>query len=141
MFIPWNPIIKLAVSALGIWLVASSFTPDLNYGRLVTGLLFLWVSTIWLKQYVELKRGRARGWLNWGITSLLAVIPGLILLWYGLLTPAQPSLTNSGIDVCALQTGWCVSGTRAFIFWGGIVFLAGLAWAFFTYSGEKKARG
>ena len=130
---------KLVVFVAAVGLVVSSFGPTLNYGRLAFGLSVLWVCALWLRQDLARRYGFGKGWLGWGINALLAIIPGLILLWYGWSAQAQPSLTNSGIDVCALQTGWCASGTRAFGFFGGAALLVGLVWSYFLFSIEKKS--
>jgi hypothetical protein len=130
--------LKLFGFLIGLWLVISSFEAELNYGQLALGLLLLWACAFWAKGFWEANHGPVGGWPGWALSSLLAIIPGLILLAYGLLAPAQPSLTNSGLDVCALQTGWCVSGTRAFAFFGAAGLLAGLAWSYFLYTLEKK---
>jgi hypothetical protein len=131
----------VAAGAAGIWLVISSQGTPTDYGQLTLGLLGLWLSAVWLKQYVQQTYGSARGWLGWAINALLAIVPGLILLWYSLFTPAQPSLTNSGVDVCAFQTGWCVSGNRALSFFSGFALLAGIVWAYFTFTIEQKTKG
>lgn len=130
---------KLLALALGLWLAFTSFGEVLNYGRLTIALLIFWLGAIWLKQMLEQDGRLGNGWLLWGLNALLAIIPGLILLWYGLASPAQPSLTNGGQDICELQVGWCVSGSRAFAFFGGAALLAGLAWSAFTFSIEKRA--
>jgi hypothetical protein len=130
---------KLLTFALGLWLVVSSQGAELDHTRLTVGLLILWVCALWLKQYLQTNGNLGQGWLSWAVSSVLAIIPGAILLWFGIFAPAQPSLTNSGVDVCQFQTGWCVSGTRTFIFWGGAVLLAGLAWSYFMFTIEKRA--
>jgi hypothetical protein len=132
--------IRWLTFALGVWLVASSLAATPVYGRLTFGLLILWLSAIWLKQSLEQRYGALQGWPAWAVNAVLALIPGLILFSYGAFTPAQPSLTNSGIDVCQLSTGFCVSGSRTFVFFGGVLFLAGVAWSYFMFTIEKKAR-
>lgn len=128
---------KWLAMIVAVWLAFTSFGNDLNYGRLTLALLIFWLGGVWLKQSLE-RNGRLDGWLLWGANATIAIIPGLILLGYGLFSPAQPSLTNSGVDVCQLETGWCISGSRVFIFWGGALLLAGLAWSTFMFTIEKK---
>ncbi|MCW5873815.1 MAG: hypothetical protein KIS88_04140 [Anaerolineales bacterium] len=130
-------LIKLAVGALAVWLTLSSLGPSLNYRRLTLALLLLWLCVIWLKQYVEQARGSAGGWLGWGLNSLLAIIPGTILTWYSLFTPAVPSVNNMGVDICQYAVGWCVSGNRAVAPWGILALLAGVAWSYFAFTSKK----
>jgi hypothetical protein len=131
----------LAAGAAGAWLVISSQGTATDYGQLTLGLLGLWLSAVWLKQYVEQARGSVNGWLGWAINTALAVIPGAILLWYSLFTPAEPSLTNSGVDVCEFQVGWCISGNRALSVLGGMLLLAGVGWSYFTFTIEQRTKG
>lgn len=131
----------VVAGAAGIWLVISSQGTPTDYGRLTLGLLGLWFCAVWLKQNAEHARRSVSGWFGWSINTILAVIPGSILLWYSLFTPAQPSLTNSGVDVCEFQVGWCISGNRALSFLGVMVLLAGIGWSYFTFTIEQKTKG
>jgi hypothetical protein len=140
-------LIKIGVFAAGGLLIFSSVGSPLNYGRLTIGLLALWASAVWFKQswqqsWLESLGNRPtyeQGLFLWAINAFLITLPGLILLGYGVFSPASPSLTNSGVDICQFQVGYCVSGSRAFIFIGGLALLLGLVWAYFMFSVEKKA--
>jgi hypothetical protein len=140
-------LLKIGIFAAGGLLIFSSFGSPLNYGRLTIGLLALWLSAVWFKQswqesWLANLRNRPtyeQGLFLWAINALLIILPGLILLGYGVFSPASPSLTNSGVDICQFEVGYCVSGSRAFIFIGGLALLIGLVWAYFMFTVERSA--
>lgn len=132
-------LLKLGITASAVWLILSALTSPVNYGRLTAGLLVLWLALIllrglkdqlWSFQQTGPEYRRRRAYRRLPFSILLSIAPGAILLWYGIFAPAVPSRTRGGIDVCELQVGLCVSGTRAFIFWGIVVLIGGLIWAY-----------
>ena len=130
---PWTWLLAAVTSLVSLWLLATGLAGPPNHNRITLGLLLAWVAALFLRAIkdAQLPTGRSANPL-WRapFSVLLALAPGLILLAYGLFAPAQPSLANSGVDVCAYEVGWCVSGTRAFIVFGGVALLIGIAVAY-----------
>ena len=129
-------LISILGCGLGAWLVTTGSQEPIDYERTVWGGLFLWVTVLvarsWVRQLGATPNPDApnlsrRMWQRLPPNILLSLAPGAILLWYGLAAPQKPSYTRGGIDICDLQVGLCVSGTRAFIFFGIVLLVFGLS--------------
>lgn len=123
-------LVKISIFSFSLWALATGWEPEVNYERLVWAALALWLSTLWVWIAV---RGRLRSFatplmkrLSRLVDIMIALAPGAILIAYGSIAPAAPSLTRGGFDVCDTSPGWCVSGTRAFVAFGIFTILLGL---------------
>lgn len=101
-----------------------------RYGLLLCGVLALWCGA--LVVWVGMRR-RVAFVGRHGLKRLLrlvdlvfAILPGALLMMYGGLAPAVPSLTRGGLDVCDTFAGFCVSGTRAFVDLGICTLIVGV---------------
>jgi FtsH-binding integral membrane protein len=112
-------LVLAAISARGLY---TGFTPEIKYGQLAWGALGAWSTLVllWLRVPRRVRKSEqgATVFVSYAVTLLLCVAPGVILACYGWLAAAVPSYTRGGVDVCELEVGYCVSGTRSFIFFG-----------------------
>ena len=69
----------------------------------------------------------------WLCDLFFSLCPGAFLVWYGASAPQVPSYARGGMDVCDLEPGFCVSGTRAFIAFGIELLVIGLVIAVALY--------
>ena len=126
----WTVLVMGAITLGGLLLCATSFSSPFNYARFAWGLMLLWPGLIWLRMLkdalVARNGGHDKAWRRLPFNAAMALMPGLVLLWYGLAAPADPTLTRGGFDVCELSVGYCVSGTRAGAYFGGFGLLLGL---------------
>ena len=118
---------------LAVWWLLRGFSSPTNYGQALAGLFALWLALILLRTLKDdifpadaSDNLQNRAYWHLPLNILLSIAPGLFLMWFGVFAPASPSVTNSGIDVCQFETGFCVSGTRSMIFFGGFALLVGL---------------
>lgn len=123
-------VVLFGLVAMSAWALYTGVTPDIKYGQLTWGALGAWAALLllWLRVPQRVRKSK-HGWtafVSYVVTLLLCVAPGIILASYGWLAPAVPSYTRGGVDVCDLEVGYCVSGTRAFIFLGGSSAVIGL---------------
>ena len=115
---------------LALWWLLRGFSSPTNYGQALAGLFALWLALILLRTLKDdlfpADASQNRAYWRLPLNILLSISPGLFLIWFGIFAPASPSVTNSGIDVCQFEPGFCVSGTRSMIFFGGFALLVGL---------------
>jgi len=124
-------------------------TPAINHGRLTASVWFFWLGIIFIRALGDrlkpfnnngdIDQARQRAWMRLPLNVILALSPGLSLLWFSLFAPDTPSLTRGGIDVCELETGFCMSGPRAVIVWAFLVIIIGLIglWLIWPSRGQK----
>lgn len=125
---------NLLLTAFCVWAVTTGSGPELGYGRLTWAALAAWFVLLrcWLGLWKRLYSAppgavaRAVGCL---IDCVFTLAPALIVIAYGALAPAAPSLTAGGVDVCQYETGFCVSGTRSFIGFGIFMLVVELIFA------------
>ena len=101
------------------WVFATSFGPELRYERLVWGMLAAWLVGVRVWADLRSRTSKMCGFIwAWLCDLFFSLSPGAILVWYGASAPASPSYARGGMDVCDLEPGFCVSGTRAFVGFG-----------------------
>jgi len=115
-------LLLLALAVFSAWALYTGSDPEIKYGQLTWGSLGAWATLVllWLRVPKRIRRSErgAAAVASYVMRLLLCVAPGVILACYGWLAPPAPSYTQGGVDVCQLEVGYCVSGTRAFIFFG-----------------------
>jgi len=145
----WLGIFGTTFLLLALWLAGTGLFPSLNHGRLTASVWVFWLAIILLRglkdriwPFLEddpdaLLR---RAWMRLPLNVVLALLPGLSLLWFGLFAPNESSLTRGSVDVCTLETGLCISGPRATIIWGVLILVIGLigTWLIRPSRGNKK---
>lgn len=143
----WTVFIMSAITLGGLLLCATSFGEPFKFARFAWGLVLLWPGLIWLRMlkdaWVERSApdwaARDNAWRRLPFNAAMALMPGLIFIWYGLAAPASPTLTRGGFDVCDLSVGYCVSGTRAVAWFGGFALLLGLLVVWLMVRAAKEA--
>lgn len=116
--------------AFGGWALTVSQGPEIRYGLMLWGALSVWCGLTmgWILARPRMRlagspyRKRLVRLLDLGV----AVLPGVLLIAYGALAPAAPSLTQGGFDICDTSPGYCVSGTRAFVHFGLFILVTGV---------------
>jgi hypothetical protein len=130
-----------------LWLAVTGLLPALNHGRLTASAWVLWLAVILLRALkdriwpftgADSAANLQRAWMRFPLNVVLAFMPGLSLLWFGIFAPDEPSLTQGGLDVCALETGLCISGPRAVIVWGVLILGIGLLGLWLIWPGRVK---
>lgn len=120
----------LACLALGVWAMMTGWEPEILFVRLTWGALGLWCGLLgfWIaiRRRTGFKGRPVRKFFVRLIDLSFALLPGVILIAYGALAPAAPSLTQGGFDVCDTSPGYCVSGTRAFVPFGIFTIIIGV---------------
>ena len=120
-----------SIAAFSAWAIVTGLSEPVSYGRITFGLLGAWSVLLWIWGLVWQRlsaKGEGRGLRRFGqfVDILFAIAPGTIVLVYSIFTPQIPSLTNGGMDICDLNVGPCISGTRATIPIGVILMVVGL---------------
>ncbi|KAA3642688.1 MAG: hypothetical protein DWQ07_19355 [Chloroflexi bacterium] len=141
----WLGIVGSVSVGLAVWWLLHGFSSPTNYGQALAGLFALWLALILLRALKDdlfpadaSNNLQNRAYWRLPLNILLSISPGLFLLWFGIFAPASPSVTNSGLDVCQFETGWCVSGTRSMIFFGAMALLVGLGMVYLLIKNLRR---
>jgi hypothetical protein len=144
----WLTVLGVSCLALAIWLAVTGVLVGLTHGRLTASVWALWLAIILLRGLKDRLWPAAgddtlqRAWMRLPLNIVLALMPGLSLVWFSLFAPNTPSITESGLDVCALETGLCLSGPRSVIVWAVILVSIGLVsiWLIWPGRGQKVVK-
>lgn len=133
----------LAITAFAVWALMTGWSPEIHYERITWGLFAAWMMLLHLWFAVRARvlgpGGVLRRPLVLLIDILFSLLPGVFLFGYGWLAPAAPTLTRGGMDVCDLEVGYCVSGTRAFIGFGLVLLVFGSIFSLCLVVAERAA--
>ncbi len=143
----WLSLLGGGCLLVAFWLAGTGLFPALNHGRIVASLWLLWLAVIFLRGLKDRlwppTNGDSlqRAWMRLPLNIILALLPGLSLVWFSLFAPNTPSVTQGSFDVCALETGLCVSGPRSVIIWGIILVAIGLIGIWLIWPGRVQTAG
>ena len=119
----------LGITVFAAWALTTGWSPEVSYVQLAWGFFAVWVVLlrVWcaLRAVVMGSGGLIRRSCVHVLDTIVSLLPGSILVAYGWFAPAAPSITRGGMDVCDLEVGYCVSGTRAFIGFGVVALVFG----------------
>lgn len=143
----WLGISGSLSTGLAVWWLLRGLSLPTNYGQVLAGLFASWLALVLLRAIKDdffptdasADQGRSAFW-RLPLNILLSVSPGLFLLWFGIFAPASPSVTNSGVDVCQFEVGWCVSGTRSMMVFGAMALFVGLGVVYVLVKSAGRTR-
>lgn len=112
-------IIVATLASFAVWALSTGWTPEIHYERVTWGMFAAWLVSVRIWSRLRGRAFQTCGFFcTWLGDLLFSLSPGGFLVWYGASAPQVPSYTRGGMDICDLEPGFCVSGTRAFIGFG-----------------------